>query len=54
VEGDGSYSRKQFLTMAFMFESRFAVRLTRHVVEPSELQNDYFEGWQGPEKHFKA
>ncbi|MGA2843586.1 MAG: homogentisate 1,2-dioxygenase domain-containing protein [Steroidobacteraceae bacterium] len=39
-------------TMAFMFESRFAMRLTRYAVESSELQRDYFEGWQGLEKHF--
>jgi homogentisate 1,2-dioxygenase len=41
-------------TMAFMFESRYAMRLTRYAVESSELQHDYFEGWQGLEKHFKA
>ena len=40
--------------MAYMFESRFAMRLTCHAVEVSELQNDYFEGWRGLEKHFKA
>ena len=40
-------------TMAFMFESRYAMRLTRYAVESSELQHDYFEGWQGLEKHFK-
>jgi homogentisate 1,2-dioxygenase len=40
-------------TMAFMFESRFAMRLTRYAVESSELQHDYFEGWQGLDKHFK-
>ena len=39
-------------TMAFMFESRFAMRLTRHAIESSELQHDYFEGWQGLESHF--
>jgi homogentisate 1,2-dioxygenase len=39
-------------TMAFMFESRFAMRLTRYAVESSELQHDYFEGWQGLDKHF--
>jgi homogentisate 1,2-dioxygenase len=39
-------------TMAFMFESRFAMRLTRYAVESSELQHDYFEGWQGLAKHF--
>jgi homogentisate 1,2-dioxygenase len=41
-------------TMAFMFESRYAMRLTRYAVESSELQHDYFEGWQGLEKHFPA
>jgi homogentisate 1,2-dioxygenase len=39
-------------TMAFMFESRFAMRLTRYAVESAELQHDYFAGWQGLEKHF--
>ena len=39
-------------TMAFMFESRFAMRLTRYAMESSELQHDYFEGWQGLERHF--
>jgi len=41
-------------TMAFMFESRFAMRLTRYAIESGELQHDYFEGWQGLEKHFLA
>ena len=40
-------------TMAFMFESRYAMRLTRYAVESSELQHDYFEGWQGLDPHFK-
>jgi homogentisate 1,2-dioxygenase len=39
-------------TMAFMFESRYAVRLTRYAVESSQLQHDYFEGWQGLKKQF--
>ncbi|HEY2532070.1 MAG TPA: homogentisate 1,2-dioxygenase [Xanthobacteraceae bacterium] len=39
-------------TMAFMFESRFAMRLTRYAIESSELQHDYFQGWQGLKKHF--
>jgi len=39
-------------TMAFMFETRFAMRLTRYAMESSELQQDYFEGWQGLGKHF--
>jgi homogentisate 1,2-dioxygenase len=41
-------------TMAFMFESRFAMRLTRYAAESSELQRDYFEGWQGLAKHFSV
>ena len=41
-------------TMAFMFESRFAMRLTRYAVESSELQHDYFEGWQGLKKYFSG
>jgi homogentisate 1,2-dioxygenase len=40
-------------TMAFMFESRYAIRLTRYAGESSELQHDYFEGWQGLAKHFR-
>jgi homogentisate 1,2-dioxygenase len=39
-------------TMAFMFETRFAMRLTRYAMESSELQQDYFEGWQGLQKNF--
>jgi len=41
-------------TMAFMFETRFAMRLTRYAMESSELQHGYFEGWQGLDKHFRA
>ena len=41
-------------TMAFMFESRFAMRLTRHAAESAELQHDYFEGWQGLDRHFSG
>ena len=41
-------------TMAFMFESRFAMRLTRYAIESSELQHDYFEGWQGLERQFSG
>ncbi|MFI5011668.1 MAG: homogentisate 1,2-dioxygenase [Hyphomicrobiales bacterium] len=39
-------------TMAFMFESRFPMRLTRQALESAELQHDYFEAWQGLEKQF--
>src|SRR6266850_339584 len=41
-------------TLAFMFESRFAMRLTRYAVEAAELQHDYFEGWQGLKRQFPA
>jgi len=39
-------------TMAFMFESRFAMRLCRYAAESAQLQQDYFEGWQGLKKRF--
>lgn len=39
-------------TMAFMFESRLAMRLTRYALESAELQHDYFEGWQGLKRRF--
>jgi homogentisate 1,2-dioxygenase len=41
-------------TMAFMFESRYAMRLTPFALESAQLQHDYFEGWQGLKKHFKG
>jgi homogentisate 1,2-dioxygenase len=40
-------------TLAFMFESRFAVALTRCAMDSSELQHDYFEGWQGLKSYFR-
>src|SRR5262249_49808058 len=39
-------------TMAFMFESRFAMRLTRYAIESAELQHDYFVGRQGRTRRF--
>ncbi|MCZ7566475.1 MAG: homogentisate 1,2-dioxygenase [Burkholderiales bacterium] len=39
-------------TMAFMFETRLALRPTRYALECAELQADYFECWQGLKKHF--
>ena len=41
-------------TMAFMFETRYALRPTRHAIEAPELQQDYFECWQGLQKHFNG
>ncbi len=40
--------------MAFMFETRFATRLTRYSIDSSELQQDYFEGLQGLKNDFRG
>lgn len=39
-------------TLAFMFESRYAIRPTRFALETPALQADYFACWQGLPKHF--
>ena len=39
-------------TMAFMFETRFVWRPTRHALESAQLQDEYFRCWQGLQKHF--
>lgn len=39
-------------TLAFMFETRFAVRPTAWAMDCSELQNDYWECWQGLNPEF--
>src|SRR5207253_2330372 len=39
-------------TMAFMFETRCVIRPTRHALETSRLQSEYFECWQGLARHF--
>jgi homogentisate 1,2-dioxygenase len=39
-------------TMAFMFETRYAVHPTRFAMEAPELQRDYAQCWQGLKKHF--
>ena len=41
-------------TMAFMFETPAIIHPTRHALESSTLQADYFECWQGLKKHFEA
>ncbi len=40
-------------TMAFMFETRFVSRPTAFAMTTSELQNDYWECWQGLVPEFK-
>jgi homogentisate 1,2-dioxygenase len=39
-------------TLAFMFETQMAVRLTKFALETPALQRDYYECWQGLKKHF--
>lgn len=39
-------------TMAFMFETRFAVRPTSYALETPDRQADYYECWQGLKKNF--
>ena len=39
-------------TMAFMFETRAMIRPTLHALNSPELQQNYFECWQGIKKHF--
>jgi homogentisate 1,2-dioxygenase len=39
-------------TMAFMFETRTAIRATRFALESAQLQADYFRCWQGLKKNF--
>jgi homogentisate 1,2-dioxygenase len=39
-------------TLAFMFETRFVCRPTRFALESSQLDEQYFECWQGLNKRF--
>jgi homogentisate 1,2-dioxygenase len=39
-------------TLAFMFETRFAVKPTKFALETGTLQRDYFECWQGLKSTF--
>ena len=39
-------------TLAFMFETQFAVRPTKFALETKILQHEYYECWQGLKKHF--
>ena len=39
-------------TLAFMFETRMAVRPTRYALETKMLQHEYYECWQGLKRHF--
>lgn len=39
-------------SMAFMFETRLALRPTRHALESPQRQRDYWHCWQDLKKHF--
>ena len=39
-------------TLAFMFETRMAVRPTRYALEEKILQHEYYECWQGLKRHY--
>jgi homogentisate 1,2-dioxygenase len=49
---DTSKPNKVADTMAFMFETRTVIHPTAFALETSQLQNTYFECWQGLRKHF--
>ncbi|WP_323121773.1 homogentisate 1,2-dioxygenase [Burkholderia alba] len=49
---DTTRPHKVDATMAFMFETRMLIRPTRHALDTAQLQADYFECWQGIQKHF--
>jgi homogentisate 1,2-dioxygenase len=40
-------------TLAFMFETRFVCRPTKFALESSQLDEQYFECWQGLDKRFR-
>jgi len=41
-------------TMAFMFETRHLYRPTKFAFDTPALQKNYYECWQGLQKHFNG
>ncbi len=41
-------------TLAFMFETRFVVKVTQHALATAELQHEYYECWQDIPKRFNG
>jgi len=39
-------------TMAFMFETRRVIRPTAQALASPQRQDDYYQCWQGLQKHF--
>lgn len=52
VQADTSKPQHITDTMAFMFETRMVIRPVQQALEVPQLQTDYFECWQGLQKHF--
>jgi len=44
--------RKIADSLAFMFETRMAVRPTRYALEEKILQHEYYECWQGLKRNY--
>jgi homogentisate 1,2-dioxygenase len=40
--------------MAFMFETRAVIKPAKQALQSPELQQDYWQCWQGLKKNFKA
>jgi homogentisate 1,2-dioxygenase len=51
---DTSKPQKVGDTLAFMFETRTLLKPTQWALASAQLQANYFECWQGLEKHFNA
>jgi len=49
---DTSKPNKVADTMAFMFETRTVIHPTAFALQSSQLQAEYFQCWQGLQKHF--
>ena len=49
---DTSVPHKIDQTMAFMFETRDVICPTAHALASPQLQPDYYQCWQGFNKHF--
>jgi len=49
---DTTQPQKVGATMAFMFETKTVIHPSRQALESATLQADYFECWQGLQKHF--
>jgi len=52
VAADTSRPQRIEDTMAFMFETRTVIRLTRFAMESAQLQADYYRCWEGLKKNF--